>query len=62
MRTELEEYKRLAEAGEIKAVDYLRLSRGVEAQVADQEILVAEARDPAGAANGDEQPADTDAA
>ena len=46
LRTDLEEYKRLAEAGEIKPVEYLRFSRGLEAQIAEQEAIAAEAGIP----------------
>ncbi|HKS99815.1 MAG TPA: recombinase family protein [Rugosimonospora sp.] len=46
LRAELEEYKKLAEIGEIKATDYARFSRGLEAQIAEQEALAAEAGIP----------------
>jgi DNA invertase Pin-like site-specific DNA recombinase len=46
LRTELEDYKRLAETGDISAVDYVRFSRGLETQIAEQEAIAAEAGIP----------------
>jgi hypothetical protein len=46
LRTELETYKRLAEVGDISAVDYVRFSRGLETQIAEQEATAADAGIP----------------
>jgi DNA invertase Pin-like site-specific DNA recombinase len=37
LRAELEDYKKLAEAGEIKAVDWVRFERGLTARIAEAE-------------------------
>ncbi|WP_432824729.1 recombinase family protein [Dactylosporangium sp. CA-092794] len=46
LKAELEEFKQLASIGEVKAVDYARISRGLEAQIAEQEKISAEAAIP----------------
>jgi site-specific DNA recombinase len=46
LHAELEDYKKLAETGDVKAVDYVRISRGLEAQIAEHEARAAEAGIP----------------
>jgi DNA invertase Pin-like site-specific DNA recombinase len=46
LRGELEDYRRLAEAGELKAADFIRISRGLEAQIAEQDAAAVEAGIP----------------
>ena len=46
LRTELEDYKKAAEAGDVKAIDFVRISKGLEAQIAEHEAREAEAGIP----------------
>jgi site-specific DNA recombinase len=46
LRGELEDYKKMAETGDVKAVDFVRISRGLEAQIAEHEARSAEAGIP----------------
>lgn len=46
LRAELEDYHKLAEAGEIKAIDYVRISRRLNTQIAEHEQRAADADIP----------------
>lgn len=46
LRAELEDYKKLAEAGDVKAIDFVRITRGLEGQIAEHEARAAEAGIP----------------
>jgi site-specific DNA recombinase len=46
LRAELEDYRKLASAGELKATDWIRISRGLETQIAAHEKAAAEAGTP----------------
>jgi len=46
LRTELEEYRKMATAGDLKAADWLRISRGLESQIAAQDKIASDARIP----------------
>jgi site-specific DNA recombinase len=46
LRAELEDYKKLAETGEIKAIDYVRFERGLTARIAEAETHAQEVSIP----------------
>lgn len=46
LHADLEDYKKLAEAGQVKAIDFVRISKGLEAQIAEHEARAAEAGIP----------------
>jgi len=46
LRAELEDYRKAASTGDIKAVDWIRISRGLESQIAAQEKVASEASIP----------------